>query len=174
MANMFTGDNDHGDKVLPLSDLLWEEVTKLRQEIVRLNNVINEITTQRDYARREVCWLLAEKTVEPTRLKLQWFAADRGWDCFKEEEACDTLSQEVSQEVSQEGDKLPATISANGIRITEYLPPQMSVREIPPHAAYTTGECTLHNISVDKSYQKISTQHKDLFQKLAQEKKTNG
>jgi len=40
---MFTGDNDHGDKVLPLSDLLWEEVTKLRQEIVRLNNVINEL-----------------------------------------------------------------------------------------------------------------------------------
>ena len=43
MANMFTGDNDHGDKVLPLSDLLWEEVTKLRQEVVRLNNVINEL-----------------------------------------------------------------------------------------------------------------------------------
>ena len=43
MANMFTGDNDHGDKVLPLSDLLWEEVTKLRQEVVRLNNVIKEL-----------------------------------------------------------------------------------------------------------------------------------
>ena len=40
---MFTGDNDHGDKVLPLSDLLWEEVTKLRQEVVRLNNVIKEL-----------------------------------------------------------------------------------------------------------------------------------
>ena len=43
MAINFVGDNDHGDKVLPLSDLLWEEVTKLRQEIVRLNNVINEL-----------------------------------------------------------------------------------------------------------------------------------
>ena len=43
MANMFTGDNDHGDKELPLSDLLWEEVTKLRQEVVRLNNVIKEL-----------------------------------------------------------------------------------------------------------------------------------
>jgi hypothetical protein len=43
MANTFVGDNDHGDKVLPLSDLLWEEVTKLRQEVVRLNNVINEL-----------------------------------------------------------------------------------------------------------------------------------
>ena len=40
---VFVGDNDHGDKVLPLSDLLWEEVTKLRQEIVRLNNVIKEL-----------------------------------------------------------------------------------------------------------------------------------
>ena len=43
MAIDFVGDNDHGDKVLPLSDLLWEEVTKLRQEVVRLNNVINEL-----------------------------------------------------------------------------------------------------------------------------------
>jgi hypothetical protein len=43
MANTFVGDNDHGDKVLPLSDLLWEEVTKLRQEVVRLNNAINEL-----------------------------------------------------------------------------------------------------------------------------------
>ena len=43
MANTFVGDNDHGDKVLPLSDLLWEEVTKLRQEVVRLDNVINEL-----------------------------------------------------------------------------------------------------------------------------------
>ncbi len=41
---MFTGDNDHGDAPLPpLSDLLWEEVNKLRQEVVRLNNVINEL-----------------------------------------------------------------------------------------------------------------------------------
>ena len=43
MSDVFVGDNDHGDKVLPLSDLLWEEVTKLRQEVVRLNNVINEL-----------------------------------------------------------------------------------------------------------------------------------
>ena len=57
-----------------------------------------QLRKERDYARREVCWFLAEKTVEPTRLKLQWFAADRGWDCFKEEVASDTLSQEVSQD----------------------------------------------------------------------------
>ena len=67
-----------------------------------------------------------------------------GLFCSREEEemACDTLSQEVSQE----GSKLPI-ISSNGIRITEYIPPQNSAREIPPYGAYTTGECTLsvHN-----------------------------
>ena len=80
MANMFTGDNDHGDTPLPpLSDLLWEEVNKLRQEIVRLNTVIKEL------------------------------------------KSLDQRSE-----------------------------------------------------SVANSYQKISTQHNDLFQKLAQEEKTNG
>ena len=44
MADVFVGDNDHGDTpVPPLSDLLWAEVTTLRQEIVRLNNVIKEL-----------------------------------------------------------------------------------------------------------------------------------
>ena len=45
MANVSVGDNDHGDKVLPpLSDLLWKEITKLRQqEIVQLNSVIKEL-----------------------------------------------------------------------------------------------------------------------------------
>ena len=47
MTDIFVGDNDHGDTPLPpLSDLLWAEVTKLRQEIVQLNNtsdfVVNE------------------------------------------------------------------------------------------------------------------------------------
>jgi hypothetical protein len=41
MANTFVGDNDHGDTPLPpLSDLLWEEVTKLRQDKVRLEEDI--------------------------------------------------------------------------------------------------------------------------------------
>jgi hypothetical protein len=44
MADIFVGDNDHGDTpVPPLSDLLWAEVTNLRQEVVRLNNVIKEL-----------------------------------------------------------------------------------------------------------------------------------
>ena len=61
--------------------------------------------------------------------------------------ACDTLSQEVSQE----GSKLPITISSNGICITEYIPPQNSVREIPPYGAYTTGECTLSVHTIKKT-----------------------
>jgi len=87
---------------LPLSDLLWEEVTKLRQEIVRLNNVIKDIKEgfegccnacepvgfmnkqlreERDEARREVCaWQSGHsgKSFQDT-------AKIRGWDCFKED-----------------------------------------------------------------------------------------
>ena len=91
MTDVFVGDNDHGDTPLPpLSDLLWAEVTKLRQDKVRLEenivhfaNELNEVTTQRDYARREVCWLLSEQSVNT--ISAQSFAVDRQWDCFKEE-----------------------------------------------------------------------------------------
>ena len=43
MAINFVGDNDHGNVGLPLSVTLWAEITQLRQEVVRLNNVINEL-----------------------------------------------------------------------------------------------------------------------------------
>lgn len=100
MSDVFVGDNDHGDKVLPLSDLLWEEVTKLRQEIVRLNNVINELKEgfegccnacepvgemnkklreERDEARRMVCRALyTDEAMRHNHAKIC------GWDCFKE------------------------------------------------------------------------------------------
>lgn len=63
MTDIFVGDNDHGDTPLPpLSDLLWAEVTKLRQDKVRLEedivhfaNELNEVTRQRDYARKLYC-----------------------------------------------------------------------------------------------------------------------
>jgi hypothetical protein len=105
MSDVFVGDNDHGDAVLPLSDLLWEEVTKLRQEIVRLNNVIKDIKEgfegccnacepvgfmnkqlreERDEARREVCQF--RSTSYPHDMKEVYEIADsRGWDCFKED-----------------------------------------------------------------------------------------
>ena len=84
MSDVFVGDNDHGDTPLPpLSDLLWAEVTKLRQDKVRLEedivhfaNELNEVTHQRDEARREV--------LEGMHPDLRHGYADaKGWDCFK-------------------------------------------------------------------------------------------
>ena len=102
-----------------------------------------KLRKERDEARREVSELKAN---EANRLSSA--VRLKGWICFEEEEmACD----KVSQEVSQEGSKLPTTISSNGICITEYIPPQNSVREIPPYGAYTTGECTLSVHTIKKT-----------------------
>ena len=46
---------------------------------------IIRLRKERDYARREVCWIFTERSDEPTRIKAQSFATDRGWDCFKED-----------------------------------------------------------------------------------------
>ena len=55
MTDVFVGDNDHGDTPLPpLSDLLWAEVTKLRQEVVRLNNVIKELEHMESVRRQKM------------------------------------------------------------------------------------------------------------------------
>ena len=110
-------------------------VSRMVGTIHAVDEALLVLTRERDEARREICERCVHQQHDPQR-----YASDRGWDCFKEEEmACDTLSLEVSQE----GSKLPTTISSNGICITEYIPPQNSVREIPPYGAYTTGECTL-------------------------------
>ena len=104
---------------------------------------VEQLLKERDEARREVSELKAN---EANRLSSA--VRLKGWICFEEEEmACD----KVSQEVSQEGSKLPTTISSNGICITEYIPPQNSVREIPPYGAYTTGECTLSVHTIKKT-----------------------
>jgi len=116
MSDVFVGDNDHGDTPLPpLSDLLWAEVTKLRQDKVRLEedivhfaNELNEVTHQRDEARREVCeWATCKQLTkerdearqevckrvesasclsdgEPTTTASD-YARWCGWDCFKED-----------------------------------------------------------------------------------------
>ena len=108
MSDVFVGDNDHGDTPLPpLSDLLWAEVTKLRQDKVRLEedivhfaNELNEVTTQRDEARREVCAARRELCRNEAIIRLQRhrvhrdsedvvglakeIAVERGWDCFKD------------------------------------------------------------------------------------------
>ena len=80
MADVFVGDNDHGDAVPP-TDVLLEMIKLLREDVVHLANELNEVTSQRDCARREVCRLMsmfnAENSVQ--------IAASRSWDCFKED-----------------------------------------------------------------------------------------
>lgn len=94
MTDIFVGDNDHGDTPLPpLSDLLWAEVTKLRQDKVRLEedivhfaNELNEVTHQRDYARKLYCSRISIVTstyVESKRRTPEQIAHEMGWDCFK-------------------------------------------------------------------------------------------
>jgi hypothetical protein len=43
MTSSSVKSDDSTDEVLPLSVMLWNEITKLRQEIVQLNNVIKEL-----------------------------------------------------------------------------------------------------------------------------------
>ena len=73
MSDVFLGDNDHGDRT-PSTDVLLQMIKQLR--------------TERDEARREACECKVHQQHDPVQL-----AQDRGWDCFKS----DTLSQEVSQ-----------------------------------------------------------------------------
>lgn len=95
MTDIFVGDNDHGDTPLPpLSDLLWAEVTKLRQDKVRLEedivhfaNELNEVTRQRDYARKLYCSRISTVTstyVESKRRTPEQISHEMGWDCYKE------------------------------------------------------------------------------------------
>ena len=117
------------DDMLELS--MWREGNIMHENCIE---DMNKLKAERDEARRNLCY--AEVNGQyARRYTPQEYAKLKGWDCFKN----DTLSQEVSQE----GSKLPATISSNGIRITEYIPPQNSVLEIHPYGAYTTGESTL-------------------------------
>jgi hypothetical protein len=81
MSDIFVGDNDHGDAVPP-TDVLLQMIKLLREDVVHLANELNEITSQRDYARREVCWLLSERSADS--ISAQSVAIDRDWDCFKE------------------------------------------------------------------------------------------
>jgi hypothetical protein len=79
MSDIFVGDNDHGDAVPP-TDVLLQTIKLLREDVVHFANELNEVTIQRDYARREVCWLLSERSTDP--ISAQSFAVDRDWDCF--------------------------------------------------------------------------------------------
>ena len=67
-----------------MSDL--RDIATLCKEIDCLTAQVDALRIERDYARREVCWIFTERSDEPTRIKAQSVATDRGWDCFKEEQ----------------------------------------------------------------------------------------
>jgi hypothetical protein len=104
MANTFVGDNDHGNAGLPLSVTLWAEITQLRQEVVRLNNVIKELKEgfegccnacepvglmnkklreERDEARLNLCDMYTRTQPTGCQMKAEDYAHDNDWDCFK-------------------------------------------------------------------------------------------
>ena len=75
MSDIFVGDNDHGD-VVPPTDVLLQMIKLLREDVVHFANELNEVTHQRDEARREVL-----EGMHPDLR--QGYAAAREWDCFK-------------------------------------------------------------------------------------------
>ena len=83
MANTFVGDNDHGD-VVPPTDVLLQMINFLREDIVHFANELNEVTTQRDEARRDLCDMYTRTQPTGCQMKAEDYAKDHGWDCFKE------------------------------------------------------------------------------------------
>jgi len=90
MADIFVGDNDHGDTpVPPLSDLLWaDRMDKVRPEDdivhfangkIYFPNELNEVVRERDEARRDVCSMM-----HMTGFLGGDYAHSKGWDCFKD------------------------------------------------------------------------------------------
>ena len=95
MANVFVGDNDHGDALPNLSDLLSAE-SQLRQDVIRL-------TKERDQARREMSSAITRGRLDSESamrranalsrcdphpalgfkdMHSMQYANERGWDCF--------------------------------------------------------------------------------------------
>ena len=83
MADVFAGDSDHGDAVPP-TDVLLQMIKLLREDIVHFANELNEVTHQRDEARREVCKAESSGRIG-RRCTPQEYAKLMGWDCFKED-----------------------------------------------------------------------------------------
>jgi hypothetical protein len=62
MSDVFVGDNDHGDAVPP-TDVLLQMIKLLREDVVHFAQELNEVTNQRDEARRECRLLLLGQEV---------------------------------------------------------------------------------------------------------------
>ena len=82
MADVFAGDSDHGDAVPP-TDVLLQMIKTLREDVVHFANELNEVTHQRDEARRQLCsWEADRSRIVESAMDV---ASRYGWDCFKEE-----------------------------------------------------------------------------------------
>ena len=75
MTNIFVGDNDHGDAVPP-TDVLLQMIKLLREDVVHFAQELNEVTHQRDEARREVLGGMHPDLRHR-------YADAKGWDCCK-------------------------------------------------------------------------------------------
>jgi len=53
--------------------------------IAWMGREIERLRTERDCARREVCWILAGRSDQASRYKAKFFAKYRGWDCFSDD-----------------------------------------------------------------------------------------
>ena len=152
MSNTFVGDNDHGDTPLPpLSDLLWEEVTKLRQEVVRLNKVINELKS------------LDERNTS-VKNSYQKFLVKISKD-----------SKDIIENL------VIHILETNKTTKINTPPHECEFGTDPERGkcsfCETWGSAIMlvyPNQSVTNSHKSIITKHNDLFQKLTQEEKTNG
>jgi hypothetical protein len=66
MTSSSVKSDDSTDEVLPLSVMLWNEITKLRQEIVQLNNVIKELKEPKSIIESLVQHILEETDTPET------------------------------------------------------------------------------------------------------------
>lgn len=87
--NPFVGDNDHGDAVPPALVQTLESVTRHRDalyaEVLHLQTRVAVLTQERDESRRWCCeqWSIGGAVTGST-MTAQDYAAEIGWDCFKE------------------------------------------------------------------------------------------
>ena len=83
MSDIFVGDNDHGDAVPP-TDVLLQMIKLLREDVVHFANELNEVTNQRDEARRMYCVLESQDIYHRTAgATCKTVANNLKWDCYK-------------------------------------------------------------------------------------------
>ena len=127
MANVFVGDNDHGDALPNLSDLLSAE-SQLRQDVIRL-------TKERDQARREMSSAITRGRLDSESamrrandlarcdphpalgfkdMHSMQYANERGWNCFDMITAIEQSYQKIAAKHHDLFQKLSQEEKTNG------------------------------------------------------------